>query len=125
VKDDQLVLESVSITTTNGKEEKGTPTKRKVPKEITFGKGVAGVDQATGLPSGITEEGKETLKVNGIEYECKWYKFKQKVKVRAAETEVEGQVWVSDDVPGRQVKFWNKASNGGFSQEATEITIKK
>ena len=121
VKDDKLVLEASSVNTFNGMEIKGEPMKRDVPKQLD--KALPGADPKSGKPDGTTEEGKEKVKVGGTEYECKWYKFKQKLP--AGDDEVEGQIWMSEDVPGRLVKMTSKTKAGSMTMEATEVTIKK
>ena len=123
VKDDKLVMESEMTSTFMGKDNKLPAQKRDIVK--TLDKAPTGVDPKTGKPDGTTEEGKEKVKIGGTEYECKWYKFKSKQKLPTGEEEVEGQIWMSDDVPGMVVKMTTKMKSGGMSMEATEITIKK
>lgn len=121
-KDDKLVMETTSVSTVNGMEFKGEPMKRDVPKQLE--KPAPGVDPKTGKPEGTTEEGKEKVKVGGTEYECKWYKFKSKQKLPTGEEEVEGQIWMSEDVPGQLVKMTSKTKAGSMTMETTEITKK-
>lgn len=123
VKDDKVVVETEAVSKVNGMEFKVPAQKRDVVK--TLDKPQPGFDAKTGKPEGTTEEGKEKVKVGGTEYECKWYKFKNKQKLPTGEEEAEGQIWMSDDVPGMVVKMTTKTKSGGMSMEATEITIKK
>ncbi len=123
VKDDKLVVETESVTKFNGMDIKAPAQKRDVAK--TLDKAPMGFDAKTGKPEGTTEEGKEKVKIGGTEYECKWYKFKSKQKLPTGEEEVEGQIWMSDDVPGTMVKMTSKTKAGGMTLEATEVTIKK
>ncbi len=123
VKDDKLVVETESVTKLNGMDIKSPAQKRDVAKML--GAAPKGFDAKTGKPEGTTEEGKEKVKVGGTEYECKWYKFKSKQKLPTGEEEVEGQIWMSDDVPGTVVKMTSKMKSGGMTMEATEITVKK
>jgi hypothetical protein len=51
-------------------------------------------------PTGIYEEGDETLNLAGKAINTHWYKFKGRVE--AGETE--GRMWISDDIPGGVVK---------------------
>lgn len=123
VKDDKLVIETEMTIMAQGKETKLPAQKRDVTK--TLDKAPMGFDVKTGKPEGTTEEGKEKVKIGGTEYDCKWYKYKTKVKLPTGEEEVESQLWMSDDVPGMAVKLTSKMKAGGMSLEATEVTIKK
>jgi hypothetical protein len=125
VKDDKVVVETESSTKINGTDFNQPAQKRDVPKEVEKDKLPKGVDPKSDKPEGTTEEGKEKLKVGGTEYECKWYKFKSKQKLPTGDEEVEGQIWMSDDVPGKLVKMTTKAKAGSMSMEVTEVTIKK
>ncbi len=120
---DKVVIETETTVSFGGKDNKQPATKKDVPKEVEAGK-LAGMTKE-GKPEGTTEEGKEKVKVGGTEYDCKWYKFKSKQKTPAGEEEVEGQIWMSDDVPGKLVKMTSKMKLGTMNMEATEITTKK
>ena len=122
---DKVTIETDTTTTFMGKDTKVPTQKREVPKELDGAKGTPGLDPKTGLPEGAKEDGKEKLKVGGTEYECKKYTFKSKQKLPTGEEEVEGTVWVSDDVPGKLVKMTSKMKAGGMSMEATDISTKK
>ncbi len=78
-----------------------------------------------GRPDGTTDEGKENLKIGGTEYKTKWYKFKRKQDG----VDVEGQIWMSDDVPGKLVKATRKQDYFGTTaetiMEVTDVSIKK
>ena len=123
VKDDKLVLETASVSKLNGMELKQPAEKRDVPKNLD--KAPEGYDPKSDKPQGTTEEGKKKVKVGGTEYECKWYKTKNKVKLPTGDEEVEGEFWMSDEVPGKLVKMVNKGKTFTSTMEATEITIKK
>lgn len=125
VKDDKVVVETESASKVNGMEFKAPAQKREVPKEVEKDKLPKGFDPKSDKPEGTTEEGKEKVKIGGTEYECKWYKFKSKQKLPTGDEEVEGQIWMSDDVPGKMVKMTSKAKAGGMTMEVTDITIKK
>lgn len=112
VKDDKVVVQM-----------KEPATKRDIPKHLD--NPMPGFDPKSGEPDGTTEVGKEKVKIGGTEYQCKWFKFKQKQKTATGEEELEGQVWMSDEVPGGMVKMTMKTKAGGMTMEATEITIKK
>jgi uncharacterized protein YodC (DUF2158 family) len=124
VKDDKLVVEDEVTSVVDGKESKLPASKRDVPKQLDAAP--PGLDPKTGKPTGTTDEGKEKLKIGGTEYECKWYKFKTKQKgFGGEEEEIEGQVWMSDDLPGKVAKSNVKLKAGAMTMEITDITIKK
>ncbi len=106
---DKLVLETVSVTTANGKELKLPPMKREVPKQVPLPKGKKELQTK---PEGVYDEGNETVKAAGTEYKTKWMKFRfEKDGIKT-----EGQTWTCDEVPGTLVKMTTK-STGKFEYE--------
>jgi hypothetical protein len=124
VTDDKLVIEAAGVTTINGMEIKTPADKQDVPRQLDK---PDWLDSKTGKPEGATEEGKEVIKIGGTEYPCRWYKYKRTLRTPdgKGEENEEGQVWVSDDVPGGMVKMSGKLKAGSMTQTTTEITIKK
>jgi hypothetical protein len=121
VADEKVVVESEWVIKADGKELQLPASSRDIQK---FGEEKASRgDPKTGKPDGTTEEGKEKLKISGTEYECRWYKFSSKSP--DGYDELEGQMWLNDDVPGRIVKVVLKAKAGTLRREVTDITIKK
>jgi hypothetical protein len=119
VKDDKLVIESETETEFMGKPMKGSAVKRDVPKTVVVREGQPG-PPAGGKPEGTTEEGTETLKVGGAEVKTKWYK----TKTKTPQGEMTGQMWMSDDVPGRLVKMTTKGEKFEMTMELVEFTKK-
>ena len=78
-----------------------------------------GKDPKVETPDVKKEEGKETLKIGGVEVKTTWMKYKSKTPTG----EHEGQTWLSEDVPGGLVKSVSKA--GDVSTKTELIEIKK
>ncbi len=116
---DKLVLETEVITNLNGMEFKAPATKRDVAKTIEVDDKAADAIKAA-KPEGTTEEGTDTLKVGKDDVKTKWFKYKSK----ASGMEVDGQSWISDDVPGSIVKMVTKTSTFNSTMELVEF-IKK
>lgn len=115
---DKLVLETTTVSKFNGMEFKQPPTKRDVTKTIDLPK--AAGDKPTAKPEkpeGTTEEGTETLKIDGKDVKTKWVKFKNKTP----DGDVEGQTWTSDDVPGMVVKNVTKTKTVTTTMTLTEF----
>lgn len=127
VKEDKLVIEVEMTLLLNSKPAPGQPpTKTELRKEVKASELKSFTWAQTGLPPEATEDGTEKVKVGGTEYECKRYKFKSKYTPPGGkEEEGEGQVWVSDDVPGRIVKVTGKSKSTAQTIEVTQITVKK
>jgi hypothetical protein len=117
---DKLVLETEVISNFNGMEFKAPATKRDVTKTIEVDDKVAEQIGKGAKPEGTIEEGTETLKVGKDDVKTKWYRFKSK----ASGKEVEGQSWVSDEVPGRIVKMVSKTSTFSSTMELVEFVKK-
>lgn len=122
VKDDKVVIETEFVIKLNGMEEKSPARRSEVPRQLDE---AVGFDPKTGKPEGTIEEGKEKVKVDGTEYECRWFKIKGKRKLTSGVVEVEGKVWLSDDMPMRVVKMEGKTTAGTVTMEVTEVTLKK
>lgn len=115
VKSDELTVEIASESEVMGKKSAGPAVKQVIKKTLEI---PAGAPVPTGAkPEGTVEEGTETLKVGNTEIKAKWYKFKSKTPVG----DVEGQVWVSDDVPGNVVKMVSKSDKFSSTTELTEL----
>lgn len=108
VKADELTVEVTTETEVKGQRTPGGPaTKQTVKKTLEL---PADTPVPMGLkPEGTTEEGTETLKVGNTEITTKWYKYKVKISTG----EIDGQVWMSEDVPGMMVKAASKGELGG------------
>lgn len=115
---DKCVVEVETITKVNGMEFKSPAMKQDVPKSFDVPKPKDGEKPAkVEKPETTMEEGKETLKISGIEVKTKWTKYKTKTK----EGDHEGQTWMSDDVPGGLVKSVSKAGDVTSTTELIEI----
>jgi hypothetical protein len=118
---EKCVLEDEGMTKVAGMEVKQPATKRDVPKTLEVDAKSADAIKAV-KPEGTTEEGTETLKVSGTEIKTKWYKFKSKAAGGAAATE--GQMWMSEEVPGLMVKMTTKTDQSEMKMELVEFTKK-
>lgn len=105
---DKIVLEVETATVVNGMEFKGPPTKREVTKTIEIPKveGAQATPKPGVKPEGTTEEGTETVKIGDVEVKTKWTKYKSKTPAG----EVEGQTWMSDEIPGGMFKSETKTA---------------
>jgi hypothetical protein len=121
VKDDKLVVEMETETELMGKPFKAPPQKRDVPKVFEVKEGQPKPPMIGGKPEGTTEEGTETVKVGGTEVKTKWYKYKTRVEALG---ETNGQVWMSDEVPGSLVKMTTKSDKFSMTMELVEFTKK-
>ena len=98
---------------------KAPPTSREFAKTVEAdAKSEASVK--AGKPSGTTDEGTETIKVGNTEYKCTWYKF----LINTTSGPINGQLWVSDEVPGRMVKMKSASRSATTTAEVTEIVKK-
>lgn len=116
---DKCVVEVETITKINGMEFKAPAMKQDVPKTFDVPKPKDGKDPKIETPDVKKEEGKETLKIGGVEVKTTWMKYTTKTK----DGNHEGQTWLSDDVPGGLVKSVSKA--GDVSTKTELIEIKK
>ncbi len=116
---DKLVLEVETTSKINGMEFKAPPTKRDVAKMVEI-EATPGDAPKVAKPAGTTEEGTETLKIGESEVKTKWYKYKTK----ANDLEVEGQSWISEDVPGSLVKMVTKTATFSSTMELIEFVKK-
>jgi hypothetical protein len=116
---DKCVIEVETTTKINGMEFKAPAMKQDVPKTYDLPKPKDGKGPKVETPDVQKEEGKETLKIGGVEVKTTWMKYKSKSKAG----ESEGQTWMSDDVPGGLVKSVSKS--GDVSTKTELIEIKK
>jgi hypothetical protein len=98
---------------------KAPPTSREFTKMVDADDKSAASVKA-GKPSGVNDEGTETLKVGDKEIKCTWYKF----RINTTAGPINGQLWVSDDVPGRMVKMKSESRAVTTVAEVTEIVKK-
>jgi len=119
---DRVVLEAktevvVTGTKTAPQVEKRTVEKKLDPKVIKVSEKAAAARGEKGKAGQKPEQGEEVLKVNGVDYKTKWYKVKSKTDVG----EVEGQTWVSEDVPTQVVKSVIKVDGRTTVVELVEL----
>jgi hypothetical protein len=114
---DKAVVEMTVTTKVAGMEFTTPATKMENPKKIKVeGK----KPEAAGKPEGVVKEGEETVKVGGKEYKAKFYE----TKTKTPSGDVEGKIWMSDEVPGGMLKMESKLSGavaGTTTMEVTEI----
>jgi hypothetical protein len=115
---DKLVIEMTSSVKSGGMEFKGEPMKRDVSKTVTLPKDFKKEDFAKGKPPGTYEEGTETIKVSGMEFKTKWYKYKADVEG----TKTEAKMWMSEDMPGIMVKSEMTTSGAVATTTKMEVT---
>jgi hypothetical protein len=119
--DNKLVLKTEMTHTVNGKVSQTPPTTRDVPKQTTLPEGTTKEEFAKPMP-GAKEEGKETLKIDGVEYKCVIYRQ----KFTAKGTDVDWKMWICEDVPGWMVKTVNSGKNNVVSASTFDlISVKK
>jgi hypothetical protein len=115
---DKLVIETTTVTKSNGKDFKIPAEKRDVPKKIAAPKGKTPDTK----PPGTYEEGTETIKVGGIDVKTKWYKYKTDNNGLTTQA----QSWSSDDVPGGFVRLVSKTTGKSkFEMTMELVEIKK
>ena len=115
---DKLVVEMSTATKANGMEFKTPPIKRDVLKTIPLPEGVKKEEFAKGKVPGTLEEGTETLKVAGKEYKTKWYK----TKTSAGGMNIEGKIWMTEEVPGMVVKMESSTKGAVAFKTTLEVT---
>src|SRR5262245_60742421 len=99
---DKLQVETIFVTSVNGKDSKATLPKREINKTTRLPSGVKKDDVKGGKPPGTYEEGTETVKVGDAEIKTTWYKS---TKVDPLGTKTETKTWMSDEVPGGIVRL--------------------
>ena len=117
---DRAIVETRITTDVMGMKFDSPPTKLEIKKMIELPKGKKKGE--LGKPEGLTSEGEETLKIGKTDYKTKWYKYKQTI----GEIVVDGQMWISEDVPGQLVKSVTKVE-GMFPSTTTMelVEVKK
>jgi hypothetical protein len=116
VADDKVVVTLEVVIKVQGEVLKANPVREEIPKKLKLAKGQKKEDALASKPEGTFDEGKETLKVGGVETKTRWFKFKT---TSARGTVTEGQVWVSSDVPGVIVK---RHETSGGQVPVTSVT---
>lgn len=102
---DEVAADKVAVVTevtinVKGNVLKPNALREEMPKTKKLAKGAKKEDALAGKPEGTLDEGKETLKLNGVEYKTRWFKYKYERSGKATE----GQVWLCDDAPGLVVQ---------------------
>lgn len=115
VKADELTVEVTTESEVMGMKFPSPAMKQVVKKTLEIPAGIP--VPKDNKPEGTIEEGTATLKVGNTEIKTKWYKFKSKTPAG----DVEGQVWISDDVPGNLVKMVSKSDKFSSTMELTEF----
>src|SRR5439155_12998084 len=119
---DKVVVEMSTATTANGMEFKTPALKRDILKAIPLPPGAKKEDFAPGKVPGSVEEGTETIKVAGKEYKTKWYKTKNS----AGGNDIEGKMWMTEEVPGMIVKVESSTKGAVASKSTMELVeVKK
>lgn len=104
---DKVVVEMQVTIVVQGNIVKPNAVRQEIPKALAVPKGAKKADVLAGKPEGTFDEGTETLKLDGKELKTRWFKYKTEVAGRV----VQGQKWLSADVPGLLVR--QHESTGG------------
>lgn len=104
---DKVVVEMRVTIVVQGNVLKPNAVRQEISKALVIPKGAKKADVLAGKPEGTFDEGAEILKLDGKELRTRWFKYKTETGGRV----IQGQKWLSADVPGLLVR--QHESTGG------------